>query len=153
VLAHHAAVLEGDPIAGRELEVGDAIADAGGQRHGSAEPVAVQRGEAIEAGAAALDDVLRRAVGVEEGVAVVLPERQLLGEALRDPGVTGQGPVLGTGQFEACAERRQCSDCGECEGESEGGGEGVQLGEPSRDGWRATLRKQFDRFVTVGLAI
>jgi hypothetical protein len=149
VLAHQAAVLERDSIARRELEVGDAIADAVRQCHRNAEPGPVQRGEAIEAGAAPLDDVRRRAVGVEEGVAAVLPERQLLGEALRDPGVTGERTVLGTGQFQACAKRRQRSDCGECEDDYEG----VQLGEPSRDGWRATLPKPFDRFVTVGSAM
>ena len=94
VLPHEAAVLERDPIRGRELQVGKARRGLVGQLARLGETLLVQLGEAHEAGVSAVRHLGGCAVGSKDPLVVVFVERDLLGHGEPDARVPAQRRVL-----------------------------------------------------------
>jgi hypothetical protein len=107
VLAYQTAVLEGDPIGGRELEVGDARLHLGGEAGGLGEALAVEGAEAHEPVAPLDGDLLGRVVGAEELPLVVFVERNQGRHPPGDARVPAQRGVLGPGELEPGLELEQ----------------------------------------------
>jgi hypothetical protein len=125
VLAHHPAELERHPVDVGELQVGDAVADLGGELRGLRVALPVELRQPHEAGAPARRDLARGIIGAEEPVLAVVVERDQAGHPPRHLGVAGQRPVLGFRQFQAGSElykrRRQRGRAERVKGDCRGG--------------------------------
>ena len=116
-LAHQPAELERHAIALGELQIGDEGRHLGGERQRAGKALPVERGEALEIGAALCRDLIRRAVGGKEARIVIAVEWHQRGDAARHARMAGERRVLRPRQLQA---RFEFDGCGGDQGERAG---------------------------------
>ncbi len=116
VLAHEAAELKGHAIGAGELQIGEAGGGLLGQRRCLGEALLVERGEALEAGLALADGVVRRAIRAEEALRIIAPGRDQPRHPARHARMAGKRAMLGPRQGEPRAALGGSSGSGERSG-------------------------------------
>ena len=97
---HIAAVLERHPVGVGELQIGNAVRGFRGAPDGLGKACLVERGQPVEAGAAARRYVRGGIVGAKETRLIVVVKRHQRREPAGKPGMAGERSVLGLRQSE-----------------------------------------------------